>query len=896
MGTGGNAMTEFIDLSGKWKYKTDEADKGLTLHYQNIDFETDFEAGDFFLPGSACENGIGKKQEYYSELSKEAVRAPREKYEYIGPLWLQKKVYIPESFDGKKVFLFLERVNIASQVWIDREQIDRQIIELSVPHIYDLRDKMAPGEHIITLRIDNRNLLQIGDMSSGYSIDTQGYWNGIAGKIGLMAKPVCHIGATQIYPYKENDKYGIKVKLTLKNAISSPWQREQAKVILTVITPHGKVLTDKEIAVTLFNSSQVEHLDYEIPLQEVFYWSEFSTDRYTLKIGYKIENENGEYINTDEKAVAFGLRFIQTKDKCFFINERRAAFRGTIDCAQFPITGYPAMDIKTYRQHFEMIKSYGLNLVRFHAWCPPEAAFEAADEVGIYLAVEMPLWLNKDICPIELGDDSIHRLYFTNEAVAISKTYGNHPSFILFSNGNENMGDFELLEDITIQLKALDNRRLYALTSNFDHPVVPCEDFFCACEAYGNKIRIQDIHEKVAKDTYVNYLDAVLQVPVPIISFEVGQYCVYPDVDICEEYTGNMLPVNFDAIRKNMQMHKVYHRKEDYIEASGKLAALLYKEDIEAALRTSDFGGFELLSLTDYTGQSTATVGMLDILYREKGFISSKEFCEFCNCVVPLFEAKRIYEAPKDKYIEGRLSLYDFGAEPIKNPLYEVTVTSCTNQGKEQLFYEEKIREEKNKATLIRIPIDKVKTSVMLKISICVESYVNHWRVFVYIKEADTALRLVSTKEELIRIAQSGESAVVTPQAFEFDDEILSGFIPVFWSPVHFPSRKPCGAMIKNECRIFDKFPTERFPDYQWWTLLEHGKCADLTNLSNTVLEEVEPIVEMVPNFVDNTPSSPLFKAKFGKANIIFCGFDLNREDVVTRAFKNSLAEYLSHF
>lgn len=259
---------------------------------------------------------------------------------------------------------------------------------------------------------------------------------------------------------------------------------------------------------------------------------------------------------------------------------------------------------------------------------------------------------------------------------------------------------------------------------------------------------------------------------------------------------------------------------------------------------------------------------------------------------MPLFEAKRIYEVPNDKCIEGKLSLYDFGENPIENPLYEVTVMSYSNQAGESLFFEEKTSD-----TLIRIPIDKVETSVMLKISICVRGYVNCWKVFVYKnEEINSDLRLITTKEELMQIAQTGESAVVAPQAFEFDDEILSGFIPVFWSPVHFPSRKPCGAIIKSECEIFNKFPTERFPDYQWWTLLEHGKCADLTVLTDDMVENIELIVEMVPNFVDNTPSSPLFTAKIGKASIIVCGFDLERTDVATRAFKISLAEYLSHF
>ena len=166
----------------------------------------------------------------------------------------------------------------------------------------------------------------------------------------------------------------------------------------------------------------------------------------------------------------------------------------------------------------------------------------------MYISVEMPLWLNRDVCALELGEDPIHRDYFTREAIEISRTYGNHPSFIMFSNGNENMGDFELLEDITTQVKAYDPRRLYTLTSNFDHPVLPCEDYLCAYEAGGHRVRIQTMQDEAAESTCSCYDDAVNDVPVPVISFEVGQYCVYPDVDIIDRYTGNMLPVNCSRI------------------------------------------------------------------------------------------------------------------------------------------------------------------------------------------------------------------------------------------------------------------------------------------------------------------------------------------------------------
>jgi hypothetical protein len=59
------------------------------------------------------------------------------------------------------------------------------------------------------------------------------------------------------------------------------------------------------------------------------------------------------------------------------------------------------------------------------------------------------------------------------------------------------------------------------------------------------------------------------------------------------------------------------------------LQALCYKADIEAALRTKDFGGFQLLDLHDFPGQGTALVGVLDPFWGEKGYISPAEYKRF---------------------------------------------------------------------------------------------------------------------------------------------------------------------------------------------------------------------------------------------------------------------------
>ena len=848
-----------IDLSGSWRYRTDEKDEGVAAGYACDTFSDD----GFMLPGSACENKVGVKRGYSGELNKDTVRAPRERYEYIGPLWLQREVEIPEDFTGA-VKLFLERVNIASELWIDGEKIGRQITELSAPHVYDLTDKLTAGKHVFTLRIDNRNLLNIDTMASGYSVDTQGYWNGVIGRIELLREERFRVENIQVYPADN----GIRVRLTEISDVHSPFERRHARLELSVSDSDGNTLGVKPFEKELFNSRQTEHLFYE--MEDIRCWDGFDPALYTLNVRYECCG------TVDEKSVCFGMREIKSENKKLLLNGRQISLRGTIDCAIYPMTGYPPMDSDTWIRNFKTIKSYGLNHVRFHAWCPPENAFNAADELGVYISVEMPLWLNRDVCALELGEDPIHRDYFTREAIEISRTYGNHPSFIMFSNGNENMGDFELLEDITTQVKAYDPRRLYTLTSNFDHPVLPCEDYLCAYEAGGHRVRIQTMQDEAAESTCSCYDDAVNDVPVPVISFEVGQYCVYPDVDIIDRYTGNMLPVNFYAIREQMIKKGVYGRLCDYIEASGDLAVKLYKEDIECALRTKDFGGFELLSLCDYTGQSTATVGILDVMFESKGLISPEGFRSFCGNVVPLFMAKRVYR--NDETLEAELGLYDFGREKISEPMFELKIYNGS-----ELFFEKKSADDH-----ISIPLCGINKAAKLRVELSSCGYTNSWNIYVYTDPAvESDVTIVSSASDIAGLIENGGRAIVTADSLKAPIE--GSFIPVFWSPVHFPSQKPCGAIIDDAHPVFEDFPTDKHPDFQWKKPLDGSKGMDISGFDG-----LRPMVETVPNFVDNTPGSPLFEVKAGKAELLFCGFDMSLDDAVSKQLRKSIYTYVS--
>ena len=260
---------ETLSLHGVWRCKRDPE---ATFAFAGQRWQGE----PFTLPGSACENRIGTPLVWDGETNPDALRAPRERYESIGPLWLQREVDVPPSFAGQAICLFLERVSLCSRLWVDGEEIGRPVVTLSAPHEYDLTGRLGPGRHTLTLCIDNRDCIGLGDMASGYSPDTQGFWNGVIGRIELQARPLCHLADVQVYPQEA----GVQVRLAEACTVHSPEQRQQATVLLQVTAPDGTLAASRQFSVSLFTARQVDR--FTLPLQNIRWWDEFDPALYTL--------------------------------------------------------------------------------------------------------------------------------------------------------------------------------------------------------------------------------------------------------------------------------------------------------------------------------------------------------------------------------------------------------------------------------------------------------------------------------------------------------------------------------------------------------------------------------------------------------------------------------------
>ncbi|HID20895.1 MAG TPA: glycoside hydrolase, partial [Planctomycetaceae bacterium] len=406
-------------------------------------------------------------------------------------------------------------------------------------------------------------------------------------------------------------------------------------------------------------------------------WDEFHPALYRLTVHLRAVSPEGRIKWHDQRVVTFGMREISTRGTQFVLNGRPIFLRGTLECCIFPKTGYPPMDRKAWRRVLGIIRQHGLNHVRFHSWCPPEAAFQAADELGVFFHVECASWANQGAA-VGRGRPLDRWLY--READRILKAYGNHPSFLLMAYGNEPAGPgrgADYLGPWVEHYQAKDQRRLY--TSAAGWPIIEQSQYHLTphprIQHWGAGLKSR-INAK-PPETLTDYRDFARRHSVPVVSHEIGQWCVYPNFDEIAKYTGVLQAKNFEIFRDFLQANHMGDQARDFLMASGKLQVLCYKEEIESALRTPGFGGFQLLQLHDFPGQGTALVGILDPFFDSKPYVTPDQFRRFCGPIVPLARLpRRVFT--EDERLEAAIELYQFGARDLKQAAVRWRLVTAT--------------------------------------------------------------------------------------------------------------------------------------------------------------------------------------------------------------------------
>ena len=864
-----------ISLAGKWKVCLDSISIPSDVKPENLDYN-------YFvtLPSTLDSEGIGTLVVPDTLLERKTMLHLQRKVSYIGPAYYSRDITIPESWKGKNVTLKLERVIWESMVWVDGNRVGNNY-SLSTPHYYDLSALMTPGRHTISVCIDNSRkfVLNGSDMAHAYTEETQIKWNGILGDITLVAKNPAHISGLVVNP----DFAGRTLAL---NVLSGAENTEGYSVKVQLFDNENSVL-DSAL-------SEVTGIQTNIQLKvsgNIIAWDEFSPKLYKVVASLMDKEKN----IVDTRTENFGFRDLASKDKHLFLNGNPIFLRGTLECCIFPLTGHPPLDEAGWTKVFSSAREYGLNHLRFHSWCPPDAAFKAADKMGMYLQVELPNW------SLTFGSDSATLDFMYQEADKIISEYGNHPSFILMSMGNELEGNFDLLTGLVSKLKSKDSRHLYTTTTytfQKGHGQYPesVDDYYITQNTEKGWVRGQGVFDQILPDFKTDYTNSIDHIGIPVVSHEIGQYSVYPDMSEIEKYTGVLVPWNFKAVKADLEKKGLLELAPKFTEATGKFATLLYKEEIERAMKTPGLSGLQLLDLHDFPGQGTALVGVLNAFWESKGFVSGEEWRMFCSEVVPLlwFE-KAVYTASDTFSAEFGMSDYfrDFSNAQIS---WKMKTTEGEVVYKDSVTIAHIAKGSASKLGNFNIPLNDIVAPAKYTIELSLEgtTFKNQWNIWVYPKEVEmpaTDVFLTSSFEEAVAALSQGKKVLLSPTP-ENISGIIGKFVPVFWSPVHFPNQPgTMGLLIDTTHAAFNDFPTDFYSNWQWWDLCKNSKTVILDSIP------VDPIVRVIDNFFKNRKLGNVFEARLGNGSLIFSSVDIHTDPEnrpVARQLRRSLLLYMN--
>ncbi len=843
--TAAASAVEPISLAGAWRFRLDPAKAGIERKWYASRLP-----GEIKLPGTTDEAKLGLPNP--AKPSLDGLYRPNL---YTGPAWYQRDIEIPASWQGKRVKLFLERVHWETRAWLDGREIGTQD-SLIAPQVHDLGTGVTSGKHCLTIRVDNSLKFDLGGFVSILFGGTQTDMNGIVGKIELRAFDAVSMESIQVYP--DVNRQLAKIKVTLRNATG---KSIEGRLWLGVNTWPAGCDGIPSVTVPISTAERESVVVVDMPMGKgVELWDEFSPHIYKLHAMLEARQNGSSYF--DDREVTFGMRKLEIRGTQFILNGRPIFLRGTLECAVFPLTGYPPTDVAGWQRIFRILKSYGLNFMRFHSWCPPEAAFAAADIEGVYLQVEGPE------ANIHIDRQAPIGRFMEQELLRMVHTYGNHPSFCLMTLGNEHDGEGDTLDYWVRMLIREDPRH-----------------FYCSASA-GQMTAHRQYTEGGPRGVQGPRTDGDFRAEVarqdrPLMGHEIGQWTFFPNFDEMAKYTGVFRAKNFELVRDDLAKKHLLDLAPQFVQATGRHAVLLYKEEIEVLLRTPNYPGFSLLDLHDYPSQGTALIGPLDPFWDSKGFVTPQQHTRYCGPTVPLLRLKK-RTFTSDETLTAEAEIAHFGPRNLVAVMPQWVIRDEKgNVVADENLPPGSILPAGKLSLLGKIEASLAGAAAPAKLTINLSlpgtSIANQWEIWVYPPKVniEPPKGLIVSKawnEEIKSVLAQGGRVLLFATA-RSSQSLPGRFLPVFWSPVWFPTQKPntMGILCDPKHPALADFPTDFYSNWQWYELLDHSRSMILDDTP----ADFRPIVQVIDNFARNHKLGVIFEARVGTGRLLVCGVDL---------------------
>jgi hypothetical protein len=344
-----------------------------------------------------------------------------------------------------------------------------------------------------------------------------------------------------------------------------------------------------------------------------------------------------------------------------------------------------------------------------------------------------------------------------------------------------------------------------------------------------------------------------------------------------------------------------------FLRASGKLQTLLYKEDIESALRTPGMGGFQLLDLHDFPGQGTALVGVLDPFWGAKGYVTADEFRRFAGETVLLARLDRRVFTTADT-LEADVEVAHFGRAPLvgARPVWRLVRDDGRTVARGALPARDVPVDNGVALGRVSVKLSRVAPPRKYRLVAALEGtrFENDWDVWVYPPHVDAGVpkdvTLATTLDETTeaKLRDGGRVVLLVPPDRVRGDalgKVALGFSSIFWNTAWTSRQAPhtLGVLVDPAHPAFAAFPTEDHSNWQWWYLVSRAGAMILDGLP----QELRPTVQVIDDWFTNRRLGLVFEARVGKGRLLVTSIDLERDldaNVVARQMRHSLLRYVA--
>ena len=832
-------------------------------------------AGVVRLPGTLADAKLGTHKtaaDWAKYTDRQSKGALTREYQYRGKAVYEREIELTEDEARYPLELVMERVMLHSELAIDGEVVG-SCDSLAVEHVYPIPQRLTkPGRHTIRLTLDNSNRYNFSEWSHSYGPVMQSVWHGVVGEFAFrLQSPLRQARVFASWP--TNGKLVIEVPESFKpmpggirfSKFVKLAEESSLDVLSVKPSPYRKGFKLLELKLN----------------REPEPWSEHHPNLYALEL----HDETLEFAHQ----IPFGFRSVSAHDHAIWINGYKWFMRGNLDCCHFPLTGAPDTTKAWWLGTFRKLRDEdGINTIRFHSWTPPKAAFDAADELGMFCVVEAGMWQDRWMHGERLGVGRPIDAFVQSEMRAILERRGDSPSFISLGIGNELGGnDFKTMSKWLDDCRAFDPRRLYLASTARDNS---SSDDYTTTHRHPE---VGMVRARIKASTDWDYEDVYGKPRLPIVAHEIGQWPIYVDwKHELAKYTGVLRPYNLEHYRDVAVKSGTERLWPRFCEVSAKLNRLMYKDEVESFMRTPSCAGLQLLSVQDFTGQFEAMIGWRDSFYDLKPSVKAlapfrgifndlphlARFEKYCWSVGETYKATLLVRNLTEKPIlEGtEFEAAVAGRLPCRG--YTFRLAKTINPGDVGVVGE------------VTLPLtdDMVGKGFVLRFGS------NAWPFWVFGRavsmKTPQILETASFDAAVAELAKGGTVLYTGPSA----KSAKSHFKPVYWSTGHFRSANSelstLGYSIRADHPALRGFPTEDWSDWQWYNLVEGGVKYGIADLP----KDIDPIVRPVPDLHYSTSMGMLFELKVGAGRLMVCGLNISGKNLPeVCAIRKSILSYM---